>query len=84
MAEKKRNYAAENAWQNTPKQVKRRMARNRARYAAVKKHGKAALVGKEVDHIKMNPRATVLDNSEKNIRIISKHANRVKQPKRKG
>ena len=45
----------------------------------IKKKGKAALRGKEVDHKNNNP----TDNSAKNLRIISKKANRKKQPKRK-
>lgn len=79
MAKRKRNYAKENAWEDTPEQVKRRVARNRARRAAIRKHGKAALRGKEVDHVGSHRKGS-LDKVP--TRIISKKANRKKQPKR--
>lgn len=80
MAKRKRNYAKENKWESSPEQVKRRVARNRARREAIRKHGKAALRGKEVDHVGSH-RTGSLDNVP--TRIISKKANRKKQPKRK-
>jgi len=45
----------------------------------IKKHGAAALKGKEVDHKNMNP----TDNSKGNLQILTLKANRKKQPKRK-
>ena len=80
MPKRKRNYAKENKWESSPEQVKRRVARNRARREAIRKHGKAALRGKEVDHVGSH-RTGSLDNVP--TRIISKKANRKKQPKRK-
>lgn len=81
------NPKKETAWENQPKQVKARMARNRAR-AAMEKAGKVHKGdGKEVDHKaflggkggKVNKKTT----APSNLRVISKHENRIKQPKRK-
>jgi len=44
----------------------------------IRKHGKAALKGKEVDHKDYNAN----NNSASNLSIKSKTANRKKQPKR--
>ena len=81
MATRKRNYKKENAWENTPAQVKRREARNTARRKAIKKYGKAALKGKELDHVGYH-RTGSLDNVP--TKIVSRHANRIRQPKRGG
>lgn len=77
---KKRNYRKEyDDYHSKPEQKKRRADRNHARRKAIKKHGKAALRGKEVDH-----RGSHRTGRLKNIktRIISKSANRKRQPKR--
>lgn len=71
------------AYENRPDQVKNRMARNRARYAAMKAGKVKKGDNKEVDHIKMLAEGGSRTNP-KNTRVISKHANRVKQPKHKG
>lgn len=76
---RKRNYAKETAYESRPDQVARRVARNRARRAAIKKHGKAALKGKELDHVGSH-RTGSLDHVP--TRIVSKHKNRIRQPKR--
>ena len=81
MATRKRNYKKENAWENTPAQVARRVARNRARREAIKKYGKAALKGKELDHVGYH-RTGSLDHVP--TRVVSRHANRIRQPKRGG
>jgi hypothetical protein len=79
---KARNYRKEyDEYHSTPEQKKRRAERNRDRKAAEKKHGKAALEGKEVDH-QNAPRKGSLAGSR--TRIISKTANRKKQPSRGG
>lgn len=78
---RKRNYAKENKWESSPEQVARRVARNRARRAAIRKYGKAALRGKEVHHVNA-PRKGSLDKVK--TRIVSKKYNRSKQPKRGG
>lgn len=75
-----RNYAKETAYENQPEQVARRVARNRARREAIKRVGKEALRGKELDHVGSH-RTGSLDQVP--TRIVSKHANRVRQPKRK-
>jgi hypothetical protein len=50
-------------------------ARHRARRLMIKKHGKAALKGKDVDHKDGNP----LNNKRSNLQIMSKGANRSKK-----
>jgi hypothetical protein len=76
----KRNYRKEyDDYHGTPEQKKRRAERNRDRDAAEKKHGKAALKGKEVDHVGSHRKGS-LDGVP--TRIISKTANRKRQPKR--
>ena len=75
----KRNYAKENKWESSPEQVARRVARNRARRKAIKKYGKAALRGKELDHVGSH-RTGSLDKVP--TKIVSRHANRIRQPKR--
>lgn len=71
-----RNYAREYAtYQGTPEQIKNRASRNAARRKMEKKHGKAALNGKDVDHKDGNPR----NNGHKNLRVTSKSLNRSKK-----
>lgn len=80
MARKPRDYKKEYAeYHASPEQKKRRAERNRDRKKAEKEHGKEALEGKEVDHVNA-PRKG--DLSKSRTRIISKKANRKKQPKR--
>ena len=74
---RKRNYAKETAYENRPEQVRRRVARNRARQKAIKRIGKAKLVGKELDHIGFH-RTGSLDNVP--TRVVPKKANRKRQP----
>lgn len=77
---KKRNYRKEyDEYQGTPEQIKRRTERNRDRRAAVKRHGRSALRGKEVDHVGSHRTGTLAGVG---TRIISKTANRKRQPKR--
>lgn len=73
-----RDYAKEYRASRTPERRRANIMRKRARRLAIKKHGEAALKGKEVDHKNMNP----TDNRPANLQIISKKANREKQPKR--
>lgn len=79
--DKTRNYAKENAWENQPEQVARRMARNRARAAAMRKGLVKKGDSKEVDHLGFN-RKGALDNSK--VKVVSRKANRSRQPKRSG
>lgn len=76
---KNRDYAKETAYESSPEQVARRVARNRVRREAIKKHGKEALKGKELDHVGSH-RTGSLDNVP--TRIVSKKANRSRQPSR--
>lgn len=81
MAEKKRkrNYAKENAWENTPEQVARRVARNRARRKAIREGRVRKGDGKELDHVGYHRKGS-LDNVP--TRVVSRAANRRRQPKR--
>ena len=62
------------AYQKRPKEVKKRVARNAARRLMIRKHGKAALKGKDVDH-KRSLKAGG-GNGYKNLRIRSRSENR--------
>lgn len=79
--DKKRNYAKENKWESSPEQVARRVARNRARAAAMRKGLVKKGDGKEVDHLGFN-RKGALDNSK--VKVVSRTTNRKRQPKRDG
>lgn len=75
-----RNYKKETAWENTPAQVKRREARNRAR-ARAEKAGKVHKGdGKELDHVGSH-RTGSLDHVPTVVK--SRAANRRRQPKTK-
>lgn len=72
----KRNYAREYAtYQGTPEQLRNQSLRHKARRLMIKKHGKKAVAGKDIDHKDGNPR----NNSLANLRIMSKSANRSKK-----
>lgn len=77
--DKTRNYKREKAWESTPEQVARRVARNRARRKALR----AGKVHKgdnlELDHVGSH-RTGSLDRVR--TVIVSRHANRIRQPKR--
>lgn len=71
-----RNYRKEyDEYHSKPDQIKNRASRNSARRKMEKKHGKAALNGKDIDHRDGNPR----NNGGKNLRVMSKSANRSKK-----
>ena len=74
-----RDYAKEYAASRRSDRRQDNISRKRARRKVIKKHGEAAVKGKEVDHKDLNPR----NNSFKNLSIASRKANRKKQPKRK-
>jgi len=74
-----RDYRAEYKASRRADRRQDNIMRKRARRKVIKKHGEAAVKGKEVDHKDLNPR----NNSFKNLSIASRKANRKKQPKRK-
>ena len=79
---KARNYRGEyDSFQGKPEQKKRRAQRNAARRKAIKQGKVHKGDGMEVDHTSMNRRGK-LDNSK--VKVITKKANRRKQPKRDG
>lgn len=55
-----------------PEQRRRNDARKKARRLMIKKYGKKALKGKDIDHKDRNPK----NNSMSNLRIQSKKKNR--------
>lgn len=64
-------------YQGTPEQIKKRAMRNRARADMEKKHGAAALAGKDVDHRKaIRNGGTNGKGGTGNLRIRSIKANR--------
>lgn len=73
------NYTKENKWEDSPAQVKRREARNKARRKASKKGLVRKGDKKEVDHLGFH-RTGSLDKVP--TKVVSKHANRIRQPKR--
>lgn len=74
----KRNYKKEyENYHSQPEQVKRRSERNSARRIMAKKHGKAAIKGKDIDHKDHN----TSNNSTSNLRISSKSLNRSRNKK---
>lgn len=75
-----RNYKKETEYENRPEQVKRRMARNRARAKAIKEGRARKGDGKELDHVGSH-RTGSLDNVP--TRVVSRSANRRRQPKTK-
>ena len=75
-----RNYKKETAYENRPDQVRRREARNRARAAAIKAGRARKGDGKEVDHLGYH-RTGSLDHVR--TAVVSRHANRIRQPSTK-
>lgn len=70
---KARNYKAEyKRYHGKPEQIKRRAERGKSRSLMIKKHGKAALKGKDVDHKDRN----TANMSSRNLRIQSRKVNR--------
>lgn len=71
MRDYKKEYAK---YHSKPEQRARRSSRNKARRLAIKKHGEAALKGKDVDHRDRNP----MNNSQSNLRIQKPSKNRAR------
>jgi hypothetical protein len=74
-----RNYAKETSYEDSPAQVQRREARNKARRRALKRGMVHKGDDKELDHVGFHRKGS-LDNVP--TRVVSKHANRIRQPKR--
>lgn len=72
--------AAQAKYNSKPEQVKRRMARNRARAAMIREGRARKGDGKDVGHANGNP----LDNRKGNLRMESKRANRSYPRKKNG
>lgn len=71
----KRDYKEEyRKYQSSPLAIRQRAKRNKARAMMIKKHGKAALKGKDVDHKDGNPD----NNKSSNLQITSVKYNRGK------
>lgn len=80
MTRRKRDYRKEyDEYHALPEQKKRRAERNKDRRAAAKRYGKAALRGKEVDHVGSHRTGSLAGVG---TRVVSKGANRRRQPKR--
>lgn len=80
MATRKRDYRKEyDDYQGTPAQKKRRADRNRARRKAQRDGRVSKGDGKELDHVGSHRTGRL-----KNVptRVVSRHANRIRQPKR--
>jgi hypothetical protein len=76
----RRNYKKETAWENTPEQVARRVARNRARRKAIREGRVRKGDGKELDHVGSHRTGSL---NKVPTKVVSRHANRVRQPKTK-
>lgn len=75
-----RNYKKETAYESRPEQVKRRVARNRARRKALRAGRVHKGDGLELDHVGSH-RTGSLDNVP--TKVVSRHKNRIRQPKTK-
>lgn len=76
-----RNYRAEAKWESSPEQIKRRVARNRARRKALREGKVHKGDNKELDHQGSHPHGS-LDRVP--VKVVSRSANRRRQPKHKG
>lgn len=74
-----RDYKKETAYENSPEQVKRRVARNKARREAMKKGLVKKGDGKEVDHVGSHRTGSL---EKVPTKVVSKKTNRSRQPKR--
>lgn len=72
-----RNYKKETDYESRPDQVRRRVARNRARRKAIREGKVRKGDGKELDHTGYH-RTGSLDSVP--VKVVSKSANRKRQP----
>jgi hypothetical protein len=75
-----RDYKKEAKYEDRPDQVKRREDRNRARAKAQRKGSVHKGDGREVDHLGSHRTGRL---SNVSTRVVSKHANRIRQPTHK-
>jgi hypothetical protein len=79
MIDQTRNYAKETRYEDTPAQVRRREARNRARRKA-EHSGKVHKGDKlELDHVGYHRHGSL---EHVPVKVVSQHANRIRQPPR--
>lgn len=82
MTKRKRDYAKEyREYHSKPEQIKRRAQRNAARREAERDGRVSKGDGKEVDHLGHNRRGPL---NNKRVKVVSRRANRKRQPKRDG
>lgn len=74
-----RNYKKETAYEDSPSQVKRREDRNKARRKAMRKGRVHKGDGLELDHVGYHRKGRL---SHVPTVVVSRHANRVRQPPR--
>lgn len=79
MVRANRNYAKETAYEDSPAQVRRREARNRARDRALKRGLVHKGDAEELDHIGSHRTGSLFNVP---TRVVSRHANRIRQPRR--
>ena len=79
MVRSNRNYKKETAYEERPEQVKRREARNTARRKALRKGSVHKGDKKELDHLGSHRTGSL---AHVPTRVVSRHANRIRQPKR--
>jgi hypothetical protein len=72
-----RNYPKEHRWEDTPTQVKRREARNKARRKAIKDGTVKKGDGKQLDHVGYHRTGSLADVP---VKVTSAHANLSRQP----
>lgn len=74
-----RNYPKETAYEDSPAQIKRREARNRARRKATAAGRVHKGDGMELDHIGYHRTGSLASVP---TRVVTQHANRIRQPPR--
>lgn len=80
-ARRKRDYRKEyDEYQGKPEQIKRRADRNKARRQAMKSGRVHKGDGQELDHVGFHRKGRLKSVP---TRVTSRHANRIRQPKRK-
>lgn len=79
MVSRKRDYKKEALYHARPEQIARRVDRNRARREAIREGRVHKGDGKELDHVGSHRTGSLRHVP---TRVVSRHANRIRQPKR--